>query len=71
MLNAMSDKTKVRYFRDRKKEQLDDIYQLLDELDPVEKDKQLYRPMTDLYHWPLALALLLAAGVAVSRLRFK
>lgn len=71
MLNAIADKTQGRYFRARNKEQLDAIYQLLDELEPVEKDKQFYRPMTELYHWPLALALLLAAGVAVSRLRFK
>ena len=71
MLSAIADKTQGRYFRARNKEQLDAIYQLLDELEPVEKDKQFYRPMTELYHWPLALALLLAAGVAVSRLRFK
>lgn len=71
MLNAIADKTQGQYFRARNKEQLDAIYQLLDELEPVEKDKQFYRPMTELYYWPLALALLLAAGVAVSRLRFK
>ena len=71
MLNAIADKTQGQYFRARNKEQLDAIYELLDELEPVEKDKQFYRPMTELYYWPLALALLLAAGIAVSRLRFK
>jgi len=71
MLKAIADKTQGRYFRARNKEQLDAIYQLLDELEPVEKDKQFYRPMTELYHWPLALAIILAAGIAVSRLRFK
>jgi len=70
-LREIAEKTQGRYFRARNKEELETIYQLLDELEPVEKDKQFYRPMSDLYHWPLALALLLAAFVSISRMSFK
>lgn len=70
-LRAIADKTQGRYFRARNKEELDAIYQLLDELEPAEKDKQFYRPMSELYYWPLALALLLAGFVSLSRMRFK
>jgi len=70
-LRAIADKTQGRYFRARNKEELEAIYQLLDELEPAEKDKQFYRPMSELYYWPLALALLLAAFVSLSRMSFK
>jgi len=70
-LRAIADKTQGRYFRARNKEELETIYQLLDELEPVEKDKQFYRPMSELYYWPLALALLLAGFVSLSRMSFK
>jgi len=70
-LRAIAEKTQGRYFRARNKEELETIYQLLDMLEPVEKDKQFYRPMSELYYWPLALALLLAAFVSLSRMSFK
>lgn len=58
-LMAIAEKTKARYFRARNTEELDKIYQILDELEPVEKDKQYFRPRQELYFYPLALALLL------------
>jgi Ca-activated chloride channel family protein len=41
----------------------------LDELEPVEKDKQYFRPRSELYYWPLSLALALAAAVAMSKVK--
>ncbi len=58
-LKAIADKTGGRYFRARDTEQLEQIYQILDELEPIEKDVQRFRPQTTLFHWPLALSLLL------------
>ncbi|WP_031434266.1 vWA domain-containing protein [Methylomarinum vadi] len=69
-LKAIAQKTGGRYFRARNTEELDKIYHLLDELEPVEKDKQYFRPRSELYPWPLALALLLAAILAASRSRW-
>lgn len=68
-LTAIAEKTGGRYFRARNTEELQTIYQLLDALEPVEKDKQFFRPRIELYYWPLALALLLVAVVAIDRLR--
>ena len=39
---------------------MNEIYQLLDQLEPVEQDQQQMRPLTALFHYPLALALFLA-----------
>ncbi len=69
-LKAIANKTGGRYFRARNTEELEKIYRLLDELEPVEKDKQYFRPRSELYVWPLAAALLLAAGVTIGRLRW-
>jgi len=52
-------KTGGRYFRARDVKELEGIYRLLDELEPVERDKRHYRPITELYPWPLGAALLL------------
>ncbi len=68
-LKAIADTTGGRYFRARNTEELDQIYAILDQLEPVEKDKQFFRPKSELYYWPLGLAMLLAALVATDRLR--
>jgi len=70
-LKAIAEKTGGRYFRARNTQELDKIYQLLDELEPVEKDKQFFRPKTELYYWPLAAALLLASIISISRVNWK
>jgi len=70
-LTAIADTTGGHYFRARNTEELDKIYQLLDELEPVEKDKQYYRPRSELYPWPLGLALALAVAVCLSRFAFR
>lgn len=68
-LTAIAEKTGGVYFRARNTDELNKIYQLLDELEPVEKDKQYFRPRSELYYWPLAGALLLAAVIVLSRVR--
>jgi len=68
-LTEIAKKTGGKYFRARNTQELEQVYQLLDKLEPVEKDKQYFRPMSELYPWPLALALLLTLTVAIRRLR--
>jgi Ca-activated chloride channel family protein len=68
-LTAIAEKTGGVYFRARNTDELNKIYQLLDQLEPVEKDKQYFRPKSELYYWPLTGALLLAAAIALSRVR--
>jgi Ca-activated chloride channel family protein len=69
-LTAIAETTGGRYFRARSSEELAQIYALLDQLEPVEKDKQFFRPRSELFHWPLAIALLIASGLAASRVRW-
>lgn len=66
-LNAIAEKTGGRYFRARDTEQLEQIYQLLDELEPIEKDVQRFRPQIALFYWPLAIALILMCIVIYMR----
>jgi Ca-activated chloride channel family protein len=69
-LLAIAEKTGGRYFRAKNTQELAQIYQLLDALEPVEKDKQFFRPRTELFFWPLAFALILASFISLMRLRF-
>lgn len=66
-LVRIAETTGGRYFRARNADELNNIYLLLDKLEPVEKDKQFFRPRTDLFYWPLALALALAGLVGIVR----
>ncbi len=64
-LQAIASKTGGRYFRARDVRSLANIYRVLDKIEPVSNDDLSYRPMTELYHWPLALALLLSLLIAL------
>ena len=44
-------------------------YALLDEIEPVSEDEQSYRPIEELYAWPLALALLFSLLAALTDIR--
>ena len=66
-LTAIAEKTGGRYFRARDTQELEQIYALLDELEPIEKDVQRFRPQTALFYWPLSLSLMLFMLSMVSR----
>ncbi len=60
--NTLADiakQTKGSYFRAKDGESMVKIYQLLDQLEPVEQDQQQMRPLTALFYWPLAVAVIL------------
>jgi len=58
-LTRLAEQTNGKYFRARSSEDMSEIYQLLDQLEPVEQDQQQMRPLTALFHYPLAIALIL------------
>lgn len=66
----IAQKTGGRYFRARNTRELDNIYLLLDQLEPINKDSQFFRPRRELFFWPLGLALVLAGAICLSRLRW-
>lgn len=58
-----------RYFRARDSEALAQIYELLDELEPLQSDTQNLRPVKALFVWPLAAALLASTLLVLPSLR--
>ncbi|MDO9423671.1 MAG: VWA domain-containing protein [Methylobacter sp.] len=70
-LIKIAESTGGQYYRARNTDELNNIYMRLDELEPVEKDKQYFRPRSELYFWPLSLALGLAAVIALSKVRLR
>ena len=69
-LREIADLTNGQYFRARNTEELQEIYGLLDQLEPVEQDIESFRPTMSLYHWPLSIALgLFGLTVLAWRLR--
>lgn len=69
-LAAIARATGGRYFRARETSELVDIYRILDELEPVIGDEEQFRPTTELFHWPLAVALLICVSLMAAGLRF-
>lgn len=69
LLVKVAEATGGRYFRARNTDELNNIYLLLDKLEPVEKDKQYFRPRDELYFWPLSVALALVACVCLVRVK--
>ncbi|MEO8136869.1 MAG: VWA domain-containing protein, partial [Betaproteobacteria bacterium] len=65
-LNAIAQKTGGRYFRATDVQSLAQIYGLLDKMEPVSQDEQSWRPVNELYAWPLAGALALTVLLALS-----
>lgn len=71
-LMAIAEMTGGRYFRARDTAALQEIYRLLDRMEPVAEPEGGFRPVTALYYWPLGgafvLAFLLAGASLVSSL---
>ena len=67
MLNAVAEATGGRYFRATSPAELEAVYALLDELEPVEQEASTFRPKRALSWLPLLAALALATLLAVLR----
>ena len=63
-LTAIANMTGGKYFRARDTEEFAQIYAMLDELEPAESDERGFRPVNELFYWPLAAALVIALGSA-------
>ena len=68
-LRTIADRTGGRYFRARDAKGLEKIYEILDELEPVESDVEIIRPIDELFHWPMGLAYVLAMLAALFSIR--
>lgn len=71
LLTKLAEDTGGRYFRARDLTELNQIYQLIDQLEPIERDAVTYRPQRSLLHWPLGLALLLSFVLAARNIYWR
>ncbi len=69
MLLKIAESTGGYYYRAKNIDDLNNIYMRIDELEPVEKDKQYFRPHRELYFIPLATALFLASLLSWRKLK--
>jgi Ca-activated chloride channel homolog len=61
-LLAMAEMTGGRYFRARDTDSFAEIYEILDQLEPAESEEGGFRPVKELFHWPLGGAFLVSLG---------
>ena len=64
-LTEIASITGGQYFRAKSTESLKHIYEMLDDLEPVDADPETFRPIKALFHYPLGLALLLSVAIAL------
>ena len=67
-LQEIADLTGGRYFRARDTAALQEIYRILDEMEPVEEPEAGFRPVKSLYYWPLGGALILVIFLGLMNL---
>jgi Ca-activated chloride channel family protein len=67
LLEYIAQTTGGRYFRARDRDALRDIYRELDELEPHAREDEVVRPVSELYYWPLGLALVVWMLLALRR----
>ncbi len=67
MLSNIAQTTGGQYFRARDTQGLEQIYLILDELEPIAKDTLTMRPLNALFYYPLGVALILSVWLALWR----
>jgi Ca-activated chloride channel family protein len=65
-MTQIAEMTGGRYFRARTLDDMVEIYDELDQMEPIEQDEQTFRPIRLLFHWPLGVALLLSFLLALT-----
>jgi Ca-activated chloride channel family protein len=59
-LEQVATTTGGQFFHASDRQELETIYQALDDLNPREVETRSYRPQSEMYHWPLALVVVLS-----------
>ncbi|HEY7867180.1 MAG TPA: VWA domain-containing protein [Psychromonas sp.] len=64
-LTQIATVTGGKYFRARNQTELQNIYQTLNQLEPIDSDSLTFRPEKDLFYWPLSTSLILLSLFAL------
>jgi Ca-activated chloride channel family protein len=67
-LTSIAVNTGGQYFRARDREELEGIYDILDELEPVDQEAETFRPTSSLFYFPLGLAMAFSFLIALLRM---
>jgi len=67
-LKTIASESGGQYFRARSPEDLDQIYQQLDNLEPIEQEAETFRPTKSLFYWPLGAALAMVMALLLMTL---
>ncbi|MEC4728903.1 VWA domain-containing protein [Shewanella sp. D64] len=67
-LTSLAETTGGQYFRARNAQELEQIYQEIDKLEPISRDQISYRPQSELFYLPLAVALFVSILMTLSQL---
>ena len=59
MLQSLASQTGGTYFRARSTEELEKIYEMIDKIEPLEIEKEVFRPRQALFMWPLGFAVII------------
>lgn len=67
LLTRMAQQTGGEYFRARSLPELELIYETINQLEPIELEGKIYRPVTDLFFWPASVAVALWLSIFIFR----
>lgn len=67
LLTRMAQQTGGEYYRARSLPELEQIYETINQLEPIELDGKFYRPVTELFFWPTGIAAALWLGLFMAR----
>ncbi len=67
-LRSIAEETGGEYFRARSPKDLEEIYTLMDTLEPIEQEAETFRPTQALFYWPLLWALGISLLLIITRL---
>jgi Ca-activated chloride channel family protein len=65
-LTEIANLTGGKYFRARDQAELQNIYQTLNKLEPIDTESIMFRPEKDLFYWPLSTALILLSVFVIT-----
>ncbi len=69
-LQYIARTTGGQYFRARNAKELQEIYAELNELEPIDQEGEIFRPIKALFFWPLAAAFIISLALSALRLNF-
>lgn len=67
-LKMVAEKTGGTYFRAYNSKELVQIYKEIDRLETIERTKEFYRPIQEIYFWPLVIAIV-GLGLLIGQMR--